>query len=78
LKHFWRPDSDFASLRHRDAAPQKLFCSSGPGAFSTPREAEQESFLVTFFQKSNCFLFSFPPVAKQPKARYNPGGHEKG
>jgi len=23
---------------------------------STPREAEQKSFLVTFFQKSNCFL----------------------
>jgi hypothetical protein len=32
-------------------APQKLFCESGPGAFSTPREAGQKSFLVLFFKK---------------------------
>jgi hypothetical protein len=35
---------------------RKRLLSSGPGAFSTPREAEQKSFLVTFFQKSNSFL----------------------
>jgi hypothetical protein len=30
---------------------QKTFLLLGPGAFSTPREAEQKSFLVLFFKK---------------------------
>jgi hypothetical protein len=33
-----------------------LACEAVAG--QTPREAEQKSFLVTFFQKSNCFLLS--------------------
>jgi hypothetical protein len=32
----------------------KKLLSLGPRAFPPPREAEQKSFLVTFFQKSNC------------------------
>jgi hypothetical protein len=37
---------------------QKNFIRFLTGAFPTPREAEQKSFLVTFFQKSNVF----PPL----------------
>jgi len=35
---------------------QKNFNCFLTGVFPTPREAEQKSFLVTFFQKSNVFL----------------------
>jgi hypothetical protein len=44
------------SGRFLKKAPQKLF-ALGCREFATPREAEQKSFLVTFFQKSNGFVF---------------------
>jgi len=48
------------SGRFLKKAPQKLFCSLGSRAFSTPREAEQKSFFgYFFFKKSNIF----PPLS---------------
>jgi hypothetical protein len=50
---------------------RKTFLRVWAWVVSTPREAEQKSFLVTFFQKSNFFL-SFGAVHKVVDARPSP------
>jgi hypothetical protein len=55
VNHMTRPDSDFATLSHRDAKKQKNFFYSGAGDFATARlsgtDGATKSFLVLFFKK---------------------------